>query len=81
MLTSSMLWLTYHNIIGSMSGMMNEVFTQLILITTIYRLAHPMGGTKYYTQKVRDILWKRRQVDYDRFIFLHDRITHYRHRL
>ena len=78
MMFNSSTWLVYHITIGSVSGMMNEVFTQVILITTVYRMMHPEWGTRYYASKIKEILWKKRRPDYDRFIFLHDRITHYR---
>jgi hypothetical protein len=30
---------------------------------------------------VRDILWKRSRPDYDRFIFIHDKVSTFRHTL
>lgn len=81
MLASSMLWFIYSLSIGSISWVTNDVLTQLILITTIYRMAHPMWGTQFYAQKIRDILLKRPKIDYDRYIFVQDKILYYRHRL
>lgn len=78
MLINSLTWLIYHASIGSISGILNESFTQVILMFTIYRMLHPEWGTHYYAQKIKNILWKRSRPDYDRFIFLHDRIAHYR---
>jgi len=78
MMFNSSSWLVYHVYIGSISGMMNEVFTQIILIATIYRMMHPDGMSSYYSQRIRQILWKTRRPDYDRFIFIHDRLTSYK---
>ena len=78
MIVNSMTWLVYHVSIWSVSGIMNESFTQIILWVTIYRMLHPEWGARYYAQKVRDILWKRSRPDYDRFIFVHDALTRYR---
>jgi len=41
MLANSATWLIYHFSIGSISGMINESFTQIILIMTVYRMMHP----------------------------------------
>lgn len=75
MIFNSSTWLIYHISIGSVSGIMNEIFTHVILILTVYRMMHPEWGTHYYMQRIRTILAKRPKTDYDRFIFLHDRIT------
>lgn len=79
MMFNSSIWLIYHLSIGSISGIMNESFTQVILIATVYRMLHPEWGTKYYANKVRDILWKRSRPDFDRFIFIHDKVSSMRH--
>jgi len=68
MMLNSSIWLSYHISIWSVSWVMNEAFTQVILIATVYRMMHPEWGTIYYAQKVRDILWKTSRPDYDRFI-------------
>lgn len=81
MIFGSQLWLWYHIIHGSTSWIINEIFAQTILAFTIYRMIHPMWWSHYYAQKVRDILWKRRRLDYDRFVFIHDRVSHYRQTL
>ncbi len=77
---NSSLWMIYHISIGSVSGVTNEIFTQTVLIATIYRMLHPEGGTRYYAQKIKDILWKKSRPDYDRFIFIHDKIVQFRNR-
>jgi len=81
MLISSATWLIYHISIGSISGVLNESFTQVILIMTIYRMMHPEWGSKYYAQKIKDILWKTSHPDYDRFIFIRDKVSQYRSKL
>jgi len=81
MMFNSSIWLVYHISIGSISWMMNEIFTQTILIATVYRMLHPEWGTRYYANKVRDILWKRSRPDFDRFIFIHDKVSTFRHTL
>jgi hypothetical protein len=81
MMFNSSTWLIYHISIGSVSGITNELFTQVILVMTIYRMIHPEGGTTYYANKIKHILWKTSRPDYDRFIFIHDRVIHYRHLL
>lgn len=81
MMCNSCTWLIYHVYIWSLSGMVNEVFTQVILIVTIYRMLHPEWGTRYYAGKIKEILWKTSRPDYDRFIFIHDKVSNYRHTL
>ncbi len=78
MLFNSVTWLLYNSIIGSISGIINEFLVQVILMITIYRMLHPEWGSHYYVERIKQILWKRRRIDYDRFVFLHNRITHYR---
>lgn len=80
MMFNSSTWLIYHIFIGSLSGIMNEAFTQVILITTVYRMIHIQWGSDFYVNKVKSVLWKRRRVDYDRFIFIHDRLQYYRNK-
>lgn len=75
MLLNSSIWLVYHMSIGSISWILNESFTHVILIATVYRMTHPQWWARYYAQKIKDILWKRRKLDYDRFIFIHDRLV------
>lgn len=41
MIGNSLTWMVYHISIGSISGILNETFTQIILILTIYRMLHP----------------------------------------
>lgn len=79
MMFNSALWLVYQVSIGSISGMINEWFVQVILIMTVYRMLHPEWGTRYYANKVRDILWNRSRPDFDRFIFIHDKVSTFRH--
>lgn len=78
MMFNSSLWLVYQISVWSISWILNESFVQIILLLTVYRMLHPEGGTKYYANKIKDILWKRSRPDYDRFIFIHDRVIHYR---
>ncbi len=78
MLLSSSIWLVYHVSIWSISWVLNESFTQIILILTVYRMMHPEWGSHYYMNKVRDILWKTSHPDYDRFIFIRDKVSSYR---
>ncbi len=80
MMFNSSTWLIYHVYIGSISWVMNEIFTQMILVATIYRMLHPEWGSNYYATKIRNILRKKRKIDYDRFIFLHDRLNYYRNK-
>ena len=79
MMFNSSVWLIYQISIWSISGIVNEWFVQVILVITIYKMIHPEWGTRYYANKVRDILWKRSRPDFDRFVFIQDRVTHYRH--
>ena len=78
MLFNSFLWVAYHSYVGSLTWMMNDILTQSLLIFTIYRMAHPEWGTRYYAQKIKEILWKRSRPDYDRFIFVYDKVSQYR---
>lgn len=79
MMFNSALWLVYQVSIGSISGIINEWFVQVVLLMTVYRMIHPEWGTRYYANKVRDILWKRSRPDFDRFIFIHDKVSTFRH--
>ncbi len=81
MLFNSTLWLFFNFYIGSVSGIINEVLVQVILLATVYRMVHPEGGMHYYSRKVADILLQRSKPDYDRYIFIRDRIAWYRHTL
>ena len=81
MMFNSAVWLIYQVSIWSISGIINEWFVQIILIMTVYRMLHPEWGTRYYANKVRDILWKRSRPDFDRFIFIHDKVSTFRHTL
>lgn len=81
MLFNSGTWLCYNFFIGSVSGVINESLVQIILIATIYRMMHPEWGTHYYANKIKQILWKTRRPDYDRFVFIHDRVSSYRKKL
>lgn len=81
MLFASFIWVTYHTQIGSLTGMLNDIMTQTILVFTIYRMVHPEWGTIYYAQKIKEILWKTSRPDYDRFVFVYDYVTRYRNTL
>lgn len=81
MLLNSLIWIIYHIHIGSLTGIINNIMVQAILIFTLYRMIHPMWGTEYYAQKVREILWKTRRPDYDMFIFIYDRVSEQRKKI
>jgi len=76
MMFNSSTWLVYHIAIWSLSGAINEVLTQFILIATVYRMMHPEWGSHYYIWKLK---WYLRRTtarpDYDRFIFVHDKLS------
>lgn len=78
MLLNSAIWVVYHSYIGSITWILNNLLTECILLFTIYRMMHPMGGTSYYAQKIKEILWKRHRPDYDTFIFIYDKVSIYR---
>lgn len=75
MMFNSSTWLIYHISIWSLSWAINEVLTQCILIATIYRMMHPEGGSHYYIWKIKWYLRERSRPDYDRFIFVHDKLS------
>jgi len=79
MMFNSSIWLIYQVSIWSISGIINEWFVQIILVMTIYRMVHPEGWSRYYANKIRDILWKTSEADYDRYIFIRDRVSKMRH--
>lgn len=81
MMMTSLMWLVYNSVIGSISGIINETMVQLVLLFTIYRMMHIDGGMKYYSQKIADILWKRSRPDYDRYIFIRDNLAWIRHKI
>lgn len=78
MMFNSSTWLIYHIAIWSLSWAINEVLTQFILIATVYRMLHPEWGSKYYILKIKWFLRNRNRPDYDRFIFVHDRVSLFR---
>ena len=78
MVLNSSLWLLYNAMIGSVSWVINEVVVQIVLIATLYRMAHPEWGMRYYSQKIADILLQRSKPDYDRYIFIRDKVASYR---
>ncbi len=81
MMCSSLLWLSYNISIGSLAGITNEVLVQITLGFTIYRMTHPEWIRAIYAQKITDILLKRSKPDYDRYIFIRDKLAHMRHSL
>lgn len=81
MMWNSLMYLVYNLYSWSMSGVINEVLVQVVLIMTIYRMMHPEGIRSSYAQRIRQILWKTRRPDYDRFVFIHDRLTNYKKKL
>lgn len=79
---NSSMWLIYNFVVGSFSGMINEALVQVVLIVTIYRMIHPQNGMAYYSEKIANILRNRvPQPDFDRFLFIRDRVSHYRKNL
>lgn len=78
MMFNSSSWLIYHVAIWSLSWMINEILTQIILIATVYRMLHPEWGSHYYIGKIKWLLRNRNRPDYDRFIFVHDRVSFYK---
>lgn len=75
MMFNSSAWLFYHIAIWSLSWAINEVLTQCVLIATIYRMIHPEGWSHYYIGKIKWFLRERSRPDYDRFIFVHDKLS------
>lgn len=78
MMANSVVYLAYDFFIGSVSGIANELMVQVILSMTIYRMLHPEWWSHIYTNKIKWFLWKKSRIDYDRFVFIHDRLSHYR---
>ena len=78
MLFNSSTWMMYNFFVGSISWVVNETLVQVILLATIYRMLHPEGWSHFYIWKLKQILWKTRRVDYDRFIFIHDKLSDYK---
>ncbi|MCH8518698.1 YgjV family protein [Candidatus Gracilibacteria bacterium] len=71
----SLLWLIHNLSIGAIAGILNEIMVQVVLIFTVYRMAHPEGGMRYYSQKIADILLQKSKPDYDRYIFVRDKVS------
>lgn len=78
MMLNSVIYLIYDVFIGSISGIANETMVIIILTFTIYRMLHPEGWSHIYVRKIKWFLWKRSRPDYDRFIFLHDKVSIFR---
>lgn len=71
----SFLWLVHNISIGAIAGILNEIMVQVVLIFTVYRMAHPEWGMRYYSQKIADILLQKSKPDYDRYIFVRDKVS------
>ena len=81
MVFNSWMYLVYNFFVGSISWIINEVLVQVILIFTIYRMIHPESWSRYYFKKIWDLIKRKRdKPDYDRFIFIYDKITQLRHK-
>ena len=78
MMINSIIYLVYDVFIGSISGIANEIMVIVILTFTIYRMLHPKGWSHIYVRKIKWFLWKRSRPDYDRFIFVHDKVSLFR---
>ena len=74
----SFIWLIYHIKMGAIAGILNEIMVQIVLMITIYRMIHLEWGMTYYSKKIADIIWKRSKPDYDRYIFVRDRVFNLR---
>ena len=71
----SFLWLVYNIYIWTLAGIINEIMVLSVLSFTVYRMAHPEWGMRYYSQKIADILLQKSKPDYDRFIFVRDKVS------
>lgn len=71
----SLLWLIHNLSIWAIAGILNEIMVQVVLIFTVYRMAHPEWGMRYYSQKIADILLQKSKPDYDRYIFVRDKVS------
>ena len=71
----SILWLVHNMSIWAIAGILNEIMVQIVLIFTVYRMAHPEWGMRYYSQKIADILLQKSKPDYDRYIFVRDKAS------
>jgi len=79
MLFNSWMYLVYNFFVGSISWVVNEVLVQVILGFTIYRMIHPEWGSRYYLKKLWGFIKRNRdRPDYDRFIFVRDKILELR---
>ena len=75
MMFNSSTWLVYHIAIWSLSWVINEVLTQFILIATVYKMLHPEWGSHYYIGRIKWLLRNKNRPDYDRFIYIHDKVS------
>ena len=72
---NSWMYLIYNYFVWSISWVVNEILVQVILGFTIYRMIHPQWWTKYYLAKLRSLIHKNSEdIDYDRFVFIQDKI-------
>jgi len=79
MVFNSWMYLTYNFFVWSISWVINEVLVQVILIFTIYRMVHPEWGSKYYFKRIWGIIKRKRErPDYDRFVFVYDKISEFK---
>ncbi len=72
MLVGSFWWLIYNIQVWSLWWMTNEVLTQFILLTTIFRMLSQWGHVHHYREVIHDILHKHKDVDMWRMTILKD---------
>ena len=72
MLLGSILWLIFNIQVGSLGWMTNEILTQFILLTTIFRMLSKEGHIHHYREVIHDILHKHKDVDMGRMTILKD---------
>ena len=79
MIFNSWMYLVYNYFVGSISWVINEILVQVILGFTVYRMIHPQWWTRYYLAKLRGIIHRNYDdIDYDRFIFIQEKILRLR---
>lgn len=74
-LLTSMMWLTYSYRNGSVWGVINEVMMLTTLSYSIYRLSWIKWSQWYYIGRVKDIIFHKPVIDYDRYVAIPDFIN------
>jgi len=73
-LSSSFLWLTYHSAIGSIGGVMTEVFVEVLLLISIYKFSGFHAHRFHVVDTIKHLIhFPTRDTDYGDYVIMRDK--------